>query len=290
MKIFASAAAEVNDDAEPPFEQNSRYSDDSTRYAAGFPFSFKLNSAMFNGILHRISMLVNERLHCNRSSIEPVDIPNYLSRYNTLSEIENLQYTDETNYILKKHINQFIQTRMLPFFLKKDEVLDFFIEAREKTYLSTTEATRCKALFFNTNLPPLLLNNFPKWTTIPPVNEQGTQAVNNRTHLFQINYNEPENSYTKLIIPQISTNTLVAFEVRNTRRQTIRIMSTVQFSESMIFQNRTIPNNQVYLSMGRTFLVIKGNRLLVANGLKDVSLETLTKNDMAKMLHSQSGG
>jgi hypothetical protein len=174
MKLFAQNAAETDDTKVPPFSGPSRYSDNSAMYAAGFPFAGLLNSATFNGFLHRITVALDRKLHCNADNI-PGLVVERTSRYNTANEVRDLNYTDTENYILDAYKDTFLDARVRPRLTKQDVVKDFFSSAlRNGTYLPSVEATRSKALFCGTELPPLLVETIRGQTflrTTPAVSE-----------------------------------------------------------------------------------------------------------------------
>ena len=288
MKLFANAAAEIPDDQNPPFSRSSRYGDDSSNYAAGFAFAGQLNSAVFNGILHRITSVVNEKLHCNASNI-PNFQPKSPFRYNSPAEIADPQYTDGTNYILAKYFDLFASSRISSKLLKEETVEDFFAPPKTGTYLPKPEAQRSKQLFCGTDLPPLIVTDYKTWDMRPPVGDDGFPAQKNRTHLFKISSGNPFSKYAKLTIPGLDENELSLFEVRNTvgtgnsKDYNQSLKTAVQFASQVYFQSKSIDITKTYLCTGRAFLVVKGNTILVADGLEVISPPALSVRESIRL-------
>jgi hypothetical protein len=274
MKIFASAAAEIPDEHPGELPPNSRYGDDSGKYAAGFPFANPLSTPLFNGVLHRITVALNDRLHCNAASVPDLNLKRPC-RYNSKAEIENPEYEDSVNYILNEYVKNFPAARINPKLPKTEGVEDFFREPRDKTCLPRAEAIRAKGVFLSTSLIPRMITDYKTWDDLPPVNGEGVTAANLNAHLFAISPGAgTERKYAKLIIPAGDEHLLRCFEIRNTRGgvgYNRQLIVCIQFSEEYTFFGKPVQIDRVYPCPGRTFIAVKEKKLLAAIGLPGVS-------------------
>jgi hypothetical protein len=267
MKIFADSATQIDDTAPEPTTGNTRYPDNSSHFPQGFLYELNLNSAVLNGILHRLTGKLAKRLHCNSASI-PGLITDRYSRYNSMVEVSNPQYNDSTNYVKSEYLTLFVSSRFK--LLKKDSVDDFFSGGRPDTYLSKTEAQRSKGLFFGTECQPYLFRDYPSWEDVPPIDAPGTTAVTNFANLFVLN--DARKLNTKLIIPNLDHLQLSLFDIRNTTdtRNGGTLTVYVQFQNTMYFRGVPIPNNVLYPCSGRAFLVLKGTQVYAIYGLQNL--------------------
>ncbi|MDR1334370.1 MAG: hypothetical protein LBJ71_04070 [Holosporaceae bacterium] len=273
MTNFAENATPISDDIPLPASGYSRYKDDSTLYKKGFSYKNPLNSALLNGVLHRISSRISELAHCNSAGVPGLQIERF-SRYNSAAEVTNPSYFDDRNYILTEDFQKFLSRYTL---LKKDDVEDFFLSGRDNTYLSATEAKRCRGLFFGTSLPIRLFATYPVAPTPPTVQSPGTIASKNSINLFKKITNVAQGQiYTLLVIPTLSSiDELCLFEWRNTywqnyaKQYTYKMNVFFRFENDVMFGGKIISSSTVYHGNGKCTLAIKGSTILFLTGVSD---------------------
>jgi hypothetical protein len=284
MINFAQNATEISDDVPLPTSGYSRYKDDSALYKNGFSYKNPLNSALLNGVLHRISSKISEIVHCNSAGIPGLQLERF-ARYNSADEVTDPSYTDDKNYILTRDFAAFLSRYTL---LKKDGVEDFFLPGGDNTYLSATEAKRCRGLFFGTSLPIVLFPAYPFEPTPPTAESSGTIASRNSINLFKKLTIIPEGqSYTKLVIPTLAANELCLFEWRNSswqnyaKKYTYKLNVFFQFQSDVTFQGKVIPSTAVYHGNGSN-LALKGNKILFLRGVPEFERSVVLQDILRK--------
>jgi hypothetical protein len=272
MTNFAENATVISDEVPVPTTGYSRYADNSSLYTNGFSYKYLLNSALLNGVLHRISSRISEIAHCNGADVPGLQTERF-SRYNSFDEVLDPSYSDDKNYILDEDFLAFIFRYTL---LKKDGVEDFFLPDRDNTYLSATEAQRCRGLFFGTSLTINLFANYPYSPETPTAQSTGTAASKNSINLFKkITDETADQIYTLLIIPTLLPDELCLFEWRNTRWQnyakqyTRKLDVFFRFESDVTFGGKPISRNTVYRGNGKCNLALKGNKILFLNGVSE---------------------
>lgn len=148
MYIFAKNAKEIVDSTKIEKNEHVRYKINSQAYSNGVGYDYKFNSALLNGFLHKVSLRMQELIINDSKNIRELDVSTK-SRYNSKDEINNINYSDNTNYIKKMYLENFISNRLQPYYLTLHD--KFSLNTKE--YITQNASIAGIGLVFGVDLP-----------------------------------------------------------------------------------------------------------------------------------------
>lgn len=305
MDIFASNAREINDKDDPA--NNTRYSDTSNNYAGGFKYDNKLNSATLNGILHRITSRLKERIHCSAKALGiDLDRP---TRYCSPEEIANEECLDDKNYLHRDQWELYLEKRLKPYFLKEEKYMDFFNPSSfsTKAYLNSLQSRQAHALFCGTNIVPCIVKEteYMPYSSEDPkkIPANAIQVSDSKVLLFEAVDRAPKEWCSKklyvsvkIIVP--ADEKLREIEIRCSRKIVTRrdmrhldpatqfysdVIPVISFDKDVKYGNRNILANSRFVLSRYCRILMRKNVLFILDGIPGFS-QSVSPSQIASIL------
>ena len=233
--IYAKNATEIADGAPIPQDSTVKYSYDSKEYAKGFTMDRNFDSAKWNGVLNRISQVIQKLELCEiASNAENVPEPyinlNYPHSYEKIENYELNSELDPNKFIPASDLPQYIQKRCEPYYKKrKESFFDSTSGNLEDNYHTQDRFLKDRGLKFGLSLPLELTRSTQTVTHFNSFNSvtriEGQQVTNFRTIPIGIGYEIDQTTKRTIFVPlKINVSAMpigqtVCFETRHSMHQ-----------------------------------------------------------------------